>query len=528
MTSSRSSLVHHFLENSAHAFPDKTAVIDGGNGADYSSLNRFANKVAHCLSQSGVRLGERVILLSENSLEYVYCFCGILKAGGIAVPLSPDIKPEGLRGLLKELEPKVLIYSSKYQRFLQLIGFAELGISQTLGIGLHSAPSGSAGPFSSLETALEGRREENPGLSIRPESCAAIMYTSGSGGKPRGVMLSHANIVANTESIVDFLRLTPDDVQMVVLPFCYVMGMSLLNTHLAVGGKVVINNKFAYTASVLDQMAREGVTGFSGVPSTYTQLLFKSPLALYREKLPSLRYCSQAGGHLAKQIKLELFKALPDHTQFIVMYGATEASARLTYVPPEYLESKLDSIGVPISGVTIDVLSPEGKVARPGEVGELVARGENIMLGYYKDKDATNRVLDRHGYHTGDLGYYDDEGFFFLTGRMDSQIKVKGYRIDPQEIEDIVIESGLAIECIILMAPDLIMGNKLVGLAVPLKETSDAAGRMIDYCRRTLPKHKIPEHILLVDAIPKNSNGKPDRLRSLELFREKTNQEEIR
>jgi len=519
----RSSLVHHFLENSALTFPDKIAVIDEKSRADYSSINRFANKVAHCLSKSGVSRGERVILLCENSLEYVYCYYGILKAGGIAVSLSTDITPDGLRELLKELEPKVLIVSPKYERSLQSIDLSTLGINHILGIGSHLALNWATCRFSRLDAGLEGQQEENPDLPIRPKSCAAIIYTSGSGGKPRGVMLSHANIVANTKSIIEFLKLTPDDVQMVVLPFFYVMGKSLLNTHFAVGGKIVINNKFAYTASVLKQMTREGVTGFSGVPSTYTQLLFKSPLAQYQEKLPSLRYCSQAGGHMPKHIKLELLKALPNHTQFIVMYGATEASARLTYVPPEYLESKIDSIGIPISGVTINVLSPEGKVLRPGEVGELVARGENIMLGYYKDKEATNRVLDQHGYHTGDLGFYDGDGVFFLTGRMDAQIKVKGHRIDPQEIEDIVVESGQAIECIILMAPDLIMGNKLVGLAVPVKETGNAASKMIEYCHRMLPKHKIPEIMLLVDAIPKNSTGKPDRIRSLELFHEKIN-----
>ncbi len=195
---------------------------------------------------------------------------------------------------------------------------------------------------------LPGLSEEDPGLAIDPKSGAAIIYTSGSAGKPKGVMLSHANIVANTRSIIEYLGLSASDVQMVVLPFFYVMGKSLLNTHFAVGGTVVINNQFAYTASVLKQMAEENVTGFSGVPSTYAHLLFKSPLAAYRDKLSALRYCSQAGGHMAKHVKLELMKAMPEHTRLIVMYGATEASARLTYVPPERLENKIDSIGIPI------------------------------------------------------------------------------------------------------------------------------------------------------------------------------------
>jgi acyl-CoA synthetase (AMP-forming)/AMP-acid ligase II len=338
-------------------------------------------------------------------------------------------------------------------------------------------------------------------------------------------MLSHANIAANTRAIIEYLELVSSDVQMVVLPFFYVMGMSLLNTHVAVGGTVVINNKFAYTASVLKQMAEEKVTGFSGVPSTYAHLLFKSPLAGYRDKLPALRYCSQAGGHMPKHVKLELLKILPSHTRLFVMYGATEASARLTYVPPERLESKIDSIGIPIAGVTLSVMSPSGKALGPGETGELVARGENIMLGYYKDEEATKKVLDEHGYHTGDLGYRDEGGYFYVVGRKDDQIKVGGHRLNPREIEDIVIESGQAVECIMFAIEDAIMGHKLAGLVVPIRETSETKRTILGYCYQRLPKYKVPASLLMVETIPKNSNGKPDRLKSLELYQKSVGNE---
>ena len=174
-------------------------------------------------------------------------------------------------------------------------------------------------------------------------------------------MLSHANIVSNVHSICTYLELTEDDIQMVVLPFFYVMGKSLLNTHFAVGGTIVINNKFAFPASVIQQMAAENVTGFSGVPSTYAYLLHRSPLKKYRDKLPALRYCSQAGGHMARQIKEELPKALPEHTKIFIMYGATEAGARLTYLPPDRYHDKIDSIGKAIPNVTMSVLDKNGK-----------------------------------------------------------------------------------------------------------------------------------------------------------------------
>jgi len=333
-------------------------------------------------------------------------------------------------------------------------------------------------------------------------------------------MLSHANVVANTRSIVDYLALTRDDIQMVVLPFFYVMGKSLLNTHFSVGGTVVINNQFAYTAAVLKQMAEERVTGFSGVPSTYAQLLFKSPLFEYRDRLPALRYCTQAGGHMARSVKLALLDALPPQTKLIIMYGATEASARLTYLPPGFLRDKIDSIGRPIPGVSLDVLSSDGHVLGPDQSGELVARGDNIMLGYFRDDGSTRKVLDRHGYHTGDLGYQDQDGFFFVTGRKDDQVKIDGHRINLREIEDIIVESGHVIECLVLAFSDGSRDLALAGLAVPTKGTPGSGDIILEYCRSKLPKYKVPRLLFLIDAIPKNSSGKLDRAKALQVFRE--------
>ena len=514
------SLIHHFLEKSADLFPAKTAVIYESGRPCYSEVNRWANQLAHRLIKTGVTPGERVVLLCENSIEYVFCYYGILKAGGIVASLNTDIKPDGLADLVKELDPKALVVSEKLGKTARSLDLSRYCARQLIVIGSLSSDQGGGDGHFRLNEELGGQPDGNPNLKIDPESCAAIIYTSGSAGNPKGAMLSPANIAANTRAIIKYLDLTSSDIQMVVLPFFYVMGKSLLNTHFAVGGTVVINNKFSYTASVLKQMAEEGVTGFSGVPSTYAHLLFKSPLAGYRDKLPSLRYCSQAGGHMPKHVKFELLKILPSHTRLVVMYGATEASARLTYVPPERLEAKIDSIGIPIAGVTMRVMSPEGKALSPGVTGELVARGKNIMLGYYKDKEATKKVLDEYGYHTGDLGYCDEDGYFYVIGRKDDQIKVSGHRLNPREIEDIVIESGQAVECVIFTIEDAIMGPKLAGLVVPIKEASETKRTILDYCYQKLPKYSVPASLLMVETIPKNSSGKPDRLKSLVLYRE--------
>ena len=331
-------------------------------------------------------------------------------------------------------------------------------------------------------------------------------------------MLTHANIAANTESICSFLKLTENDRQMVVLPFFYVMGKSLLNTHFAAGASVVLNNKFAYTASVLKQMEELAVTGFSGVPSTYAYLLHRSPLASYRDKFSSLRYCSQAGGHMPKQIKEDLRKALPDHTEIYIMYGATEASARLTYLPPERFRDKIESIGISIPGVTMKVLDNEGNILPAGETGELVGSGPNIMQGYWKDSELTAKVLDSNGYHTGDLGYMDEDGFFYLVGRKDSMLKSGGHRINPQEVEDALIETGLLVEAAVIGVPDDLLGNRLVAFAVTINnDTSE--NEILDGASQLLPRYKVPSEVRLMKALPKKSSGKIDKSACADLYK---------
>lgn len=323
-------------------------------------------------------------------------------------------------------------------------------------------------------------------------------------------MLSHTNIASNTQSICHYLNLSRTDIQMVVLPFFYVMGKSLLNTHIAVGGTVVINNRFMYPADVVNQMIDEQVTGFSGVPSTYAYLLNRSPLANCRDRLPALRYCSQAGGHMATSLKRALRKALPAHTQIFFMYGATEAAARLTYLDPTYFESKIESIGKPIPQISIRVIDELGDEVPDGTVGELVADGPNIMLGYWKDRQETDRVLTKEGLRTGDFGFRDADGFFFLTGRKDTLIKISGHRVNPVEIENFLMESEMLIEAAVIGLTDELSGNKLVSVVVPRDDTFKKDD-LLRRCKACLPKHECPVEMIIVRGLPKNASGKIDR-----------------
>jgi acyl-CoA synthetase (AMP-forming)/AMP-acid ligase II len=410
----------------------------------------------------------------------------------------------------------VIIASSRFERLLKSIDLGRI-LNTILIINKPKLKwESKSGSVYSLENILKEHCSLKSDPTIEESDLATIIYTSGSTGKPKGVMLSHRNITSNTHAICQYLHLTESDIQMVVLPFFYVMGKSLLNTHFSVGGTVVINNKFAFPASVIKQMVEEQVTGFSGVPSTYAYLLHKSPLYEYRKKLNSLRYCSQAGGHMSKAIKEQLRQVLPTHTKIYIMYGATEASARLTYLEPDKYEEKMGSIGKPISGVTLQVLDKNGKKVPVGKKGELVASGPNIMQAYWKDKEGTDKVLDVNGYHTGDQGYQDKEGYFFVTGRKDNLIKVGGHRINTQEVEDVIIGTGLVIEIAVIGIPDRLQGNKLVALIVP-KNNDYNEKQFLRECGKRLPTYKVPSEIKLLRLLPKKLNGKIDYIKCCEL-----------
>jgi len=510
-------LIHHFLEHSAARLPDKIALIHEDIRVTYSEINEAANLLAHWLLKHGISKGDRVIIIFENCLEYVVSYYGVLKTGAVVVPMSSDIKSEGLKPLVSELKPKTIISSNRFER---LLVSSDLSCSNMNHLILKSPKLKWSIPklcVTKWEDIIQKDKVSNPNIDISDTELSSIIYTSGSTGTPKGVMLSHKNIVSNTLAICHYLNLSDKDIQMVVLPFFYVFGKSLLNTHFAVGGTVVINNKFAFPAVVIKQMAKENVTEFSGVPSTYAYLLHRSPLEKYRNKLPHLRYCSQAGGHMAQTLKLELKKTLPKHTQIFIMYGATEASARMSCLLPHQFNNKIGSIGKSISGVTLSVVDKSGKQLPKGQIGELVASGENIMLGYWNDQESAPKVADTNGYHTGDIGYQDDDGFFYVTGRKDNLIKVNGHRINPQEIEDVLQSTGLIIESTVFSVKDDFSGDKLIALLTP-KNDEFSTISLMSILEKKLPRYKMPSKIIPVRAIPKKANGKINQAKCLDLL----------
>ena len=220
---------------------------------------------------------------------------------------------------------------------------------------------------------------------------------------------------------------------------------------------------------------------------------------------------------MAATNKVKLLEILPAQTKLFVMYGATEAAARLAYVEPAMLKEKIDSIGKPIPGVALKVIDVQGNELPIGDEGELVATGDNIMQGYWHNKLATDKALSKHGYHTGDYAYQDEDGYFFVVGRKDNQLKVGGHRINIQEVEDVILTSDLAVETVVIGIPDPLLENKLVAIVTAAESGLDV-NQISAYCDKKLPAYKMPHTIFLVDSLPKGASGKIDRKRCEQLI----------
>jgi acyl-CoA synthetase (AMP-forming)/AMP-acid ligase II len=343
---------------------------------------------------------------------------------------------------------------------------------------------------------------------VQDDDTAVIIFTSGSTGVKKGVMLTHKNLIANTGSIIEYLGLNESDRICVVLPFFYCYGASLLHTHLRAGGSVVLNQK-PFLSSVITDIDAYQCTGFAGVPSTYQILINKTKFL--EQKFPSIRYFTQAGGQLPNKY----IKMITDHfpkKKFFVMYGATEATARLSYLPPELVCAKMGSIGRGIPGVTLAVVNHSMEAVKPSEIGEIVARGDNIMKGYYNDPEGTAEVLKNGWLCTGDLATVDNEGFIYVTGRSKNIIKSGGYRISPAEIENEILSLDKFRGCVVFGVPDEIMGEAVVAViqTSDIPDPDSLRREIVTYCNRRLPSFKVPQKIFFIDELPLNASSKVD------------------
>ncbi len=511
--------LHRMFDRTAEARPSAEFIVHRGRRCSYGEIRSKADCLAAFLADGIVTPGDRVGVLLENSPEYVVSYFAILKAGGVVVPMNASVPPRGLRILLGDSAPKaVIVKATDVDKVLDIspdvpslrhvlslatkTGAADAGHART-----RAKPPGNVRVIDAgeLMSSAGERRVPYAGVDSGIDSLAMIIYTSGTTGAPKGVMLTHRNLCANARSIVQYLRLTADDRVMVVLPFFYSYGNSLLTTHAMAGGTLVLENTMMYPNVVLDMMGSERVTGFSGVPSTYAILLNKTNLRT--RCFPALRYVTQAGGAMSPRHARELKEILPNVDVFI-MYGQTEASARLSYLEPGAVLRKAGSIGKAIPGVTLTLVGEGGRIVGPGETGEIVAKGENIMLGYWEKRDETEMVLREDGLHTGDFARSDEEGFLYIVGRRTDMIKSGAHRISAKEIEEILLEIPQVGEAAVIGVEDEILGEAIKAYVVRKDGETISAQDVLSYCRHNLPAFKIPRFVEFLSEIPKTDSGK--------------------
>jgi acyl-CoA synthetase (AMP-forming)/AMP-acid ligase II len=353
---------------------------------------------------------------------------------------------------------------------------------------------------------MEGNFAPRPVGSLRPALCApndlaALMPTSGSTGEPRLVMVSHGNLIANTEAIIRSQHLATDEKAMLIMPVSYCFGASIVHTHLYHGGGVVFDSRFMFPDKVLQAINTYGCTSFAGVPTVYNILLRRSHIASIA--LPSLRRFLQAGGALAPESIQALRKLVPT-AKFFVMYGQTEATARISCLPPERLEEKLGSAGVPLDNLAVRIVDDNGQELANGRIGEIQVSGPSVCTGYLDDPEATESKFDRGWLKTGDLGSRDDEGYLWIKGRTGEFMKIRGVRVSFAEIETKVAAISGVYECAAAAVPHPEAGEALALFII----ADDAAEGLVERVRQALPPQWTCTSVKLVSELPRTANGK--------------------
>jgi len=503
-------LIDAMMLKSAERLPGKNAIIHNNSRLTYEDFAEGSMRLGVLLQEKGLRHGDRVLIALDNSINYPIAYIGVLYAGCVTVTINPVTTPAGLVKIINDCEPKAIITTASFIKRVKK--GCVLPYKGQLIILRSSHKNISASGLPSNKRAIVFNLKASHDKTILPYPCgrsrsdlASIFYTSGTTSSPKGCMLSHENLCSNTASIVKYLSLTAEDRVMVVLPFFYSYGNSLLLTHVMQGGSLVLSTSFLYPNVVLDTMAREEITGFSGVPTTFAILLHRSNIR--RSKLPSLRYVTQAGGAMPYATTLEISKILP-HIKIYIMYGQTEASARLSYLSWEVLHQRQGSIGKGIPGVTLRVLNEDDREVIPGETGEIVAEGKNIMSGYWNNPEETALVLRNGMLYTGDMATVDKDGYIYIISRKKDMIKVGGHRVAPMEIEEVLLLHEKVFEAAVIGKEDAILGEAIYAFVV-LKEGQHSTGDgLLAFCKTNLPPHKVPKSIVFVDSLPKTASGK--------------------
>ncbi len=508
----------HLMEIAADADPSAPAVTYQDEQVTYDELWRRVRSFACGLGALGVRRSDRVAIFLEKRIETVIAIFGTAAAGAVCVPINPLLKPSQVAYILRDCDVRVLVTSA--ERLAQLSADLSecpelrdvvcVGRAAELQTDVHQV---AIHPWSDLHKAPIGYLRHPQTVDA---DMAAILYTSGTTGQPKGVVLTHRNMIVGAESVSEYLENTSTDTILSVLPLSFDAGLSQLTTGFNVGAHVVLMN-YLLPQDVVRLCAKHGVTGVTGVPPFWIKMadLHWPPAVSSR-----LRYFANTGGKMPRATLDKLRAQFPQALPYL-MYGLTEAF-RSTYLPPAEVDHRPGSIGKAIPNAEILVIRPDGSPCDPGEEGELVHRGPLVALGYWNDAARTEQRFRAAPGHpagvpadravfSGDTVIKDEDGFLYFVGRRDEMIKTSGYRVSPTEIEEVAYATGLVRDAVALGVEDPSLGQRIILVASPPNGNRLAKDDLVSAMREKLPQYMVPSSIVEMTAIPTSPNGKFDR-----------------
>ncbi|MEF8721935.1 MAG: acyl-CoA ligase (AMP-forming), exosortase A system-associated [Candidatus Accumulibacter delftensis] len=514
-------LLAELIEHAAARNPAAIALSYGKQSMPYGVLQESIEGLVGGLVGLGLQRGERIAIYLEKRFETVIASFGATAAGCVFVPLNPLLKADQVAYIMRDCKVRALVTSSERLSLLAPTVASCHDLRHVIVTGSGPLPATDA-PLAYLrwdELLLAGGRS---GHRVIDTDMAAILYTSGSTGKPKGVVLSHRNMVAGAKSVASYLDNNADDTLLAALPLSFDAGFSQLTTAFHTGARVVLLN-YLLPRDVLKTLAHEKVTGLTAVPPLYIQL---SELDWPAEISEHLRYFANTGGRMPRETLAKLRAHLPKSKPFL-MYGLTEAF-RSTYLPPEEVDRRPDSIGKAIPNAEILVLREDGSACAAHEPGELVHRGALVGMGYWNDHEKTAErykplpantpgrdaglVLPEIAVFSGDTVRSDEEGFLYFIGRRDEMMKTSGYRVSPTEVEEVLYATRLVGECVAFGVDHPTLGHAIQVIATPGTGGTLDTAALLTECRRRMPAYMVPAGVTVrAGPLPRNPNGKIDR-----------------
>jgi amino acid adenylation domain-containing protein len=505
-------LLHDYLLQSARELPDKVALVCMKQRLTYGELNARSNALAHSLAAAGVERGDRVVVFADNTVETVISFWAVLKANAVVSIVNPLTKSDKLKYLLDDCRPTALITDAHIYSVFAEPARACRQLRRVIVSGVIEDAKLAALPHAQRwdEAVAGGDHMAAPARTCIDIDLASIIYTSGSTGDPKGVMLTHRNMLTACTSIASYLELQEDEVILGVLPLAFDYGLYQMLMAFRTGARLVLERSFTFPAQILNLMVDEGVTGFPGVPTIFSILAELKSLKDY--DLSKIRYVTNTAAALPVKHILMLRDIFPA-ARIYSMYGLTECK-RCTYLPPQDIERKPSSVGIAIPNTEMWIVDEDGNKVAPGTIGQLVIRGATVMKGYWEKPEATAVKLKpgplpgEQVLYTGDHCKMDEEGYLYFVGRMDDIIKSRGEKVAPKEVENMLMNIPGVREAAVIGVPDEILGQAIKAFVVLEEGVNMSEKQLQKECQSRLENFMVPKYIVTVPNLPRTDTGK--------------------